>query len=122
MRGRRSRGQVHPEPEGRPCGIGRCPQTYGDGDRLNEVVAAGDQQAALHDQADQRHGETEEPGESRAHHGVQSRADHDHDATKHDQVARKLRHDDGDGQDQDRGNQDERGDRRQPLSEIQLAA
>ena len=52
----------------------------------------------------------------------QSRRDRDYHAAEHDQAARKLRHDDAESQDQDRGRQDEGGDRSQSLPRVQLAA
>ena len=86
------------------------------------MVTVGDEQHALSDQSDERHAKTEQPGEARAHQAIQSGPDRDHHAAEHDQAARKLRHDDCEGQDQDRGRQDEGGDRRHPLPRVQLAA
>ena len=122
MCGNRRRGQAHADSEGRPRGVEGRAQTGDDGDRFNEMATVSDEQHALSDQSDERHAKTEQPGEARAHQAIQSGPDRDHHAAEHDQAARKLRHDDCDGQGQDRGRQDESGNRRNPLPRIQLAA
>jgi hypothetical protein len=113
---------MDPNSEGRPCGVEGREDTEDDCDGLNEMVTVGQEQHALSDQGNERQAKTEQPGEARAHNAIQGGPDCDHHATEHDQATRELRHDDSEGQDQDRGRQDEGGDRRNPLPRIQFAA